>query len=101
MTMTDPYVNKPQIVSEPNDWHELTFQISIDQAVDWDDFDLKKWAHTVARYTALVMAKTTVDTAELEDPEVIKTLIMGIKVDRVRFVTDDGLHELIDNFEEE
>lgn len=96
----DPYANKPSTVSDANAWHQLSFQISIDQEVDWDNVDLKKWAHTVARFTALLMAKSTLNVEELEDPEVIKTLIMGIEVSRVSFITDDGLHNMIDEFEE-
>lgn len=98
--MADPYGNKPDVKSEANAWHELSFQISIDQDVDWDEVDLRKWAHTVARFTALVMAKSTLDVDALEDPEVIKTLIMGIKVSRLSLVTDSELHDLIDEFEE-
>lgn len=97
---SDPYAHKPNQLSEPNEWHELGFQLSIDRAVDWEKFDLRKWAHVIAKYTALVMAKTLIDTEELEDPETIKTLIMGIHVDRIKFVTDDNLHDLIDKFEE-
>lgn len=94
-----PYNNKPNSISQPNDWHELSFQISIDHGVDWDEVDLRKWAQTVARFTALVMAKTTVDEELIaEDPEIIKTLIMGIKVKRISFVTDNELHHLIDEF---
>lgn len=100
MTMSDPYGAKPSSNSEPNQWHELSFQISIDQEIDWDNVDLRKWAHTVARFTALLMAKSTIDSEELEDPEVIKTLIMAVKVNRISFVTDDELHNMIDEFEE-
>jgi hypothetical protein len=94
--MSDPYGNKPQTQSDANDWHELSFQISIDQPVDWDEVDLRKWAHSVAKYTALMMAKSTL--GEVDEPELIKTLIMGIKVARVSFVTDDELHSMIDEF---
>ncbi len=97
--MSDPYGHKPTMNSEPNQWHELSFQISIDQGVDWDKVDLRKWAQNVARYTALLMAKSTIETAD--DPEVIKTLIMGVKVDRISFVTDDELHSMIDEFGED
>lgn len=95
-TMSDPYGNKPQTQSDANDWHELSFQISIDVPVDWDNINLRKWAHSVARYTALMMAKSTL--GEVDEPEHIKTLIMGIKVARVSFVTDDELHSMIDEF---
>ncbi len=98
--MSDPYGNKPSAESEANQWHEMSFQISIDQSVDWDKVDLRKWVHTVARYTALVMAKSTVESEDIEDPEVIKTLIMATKVSRISFVTDDELHNMIDEFEE-
>jgi hypothetical protein len=97
----DPYRNKPNMISDPNTWHEMSFQISIDESVDWDKFDLRTWAHAVAKYTALVMAKTTLDEGELETPEVIKTLIMGIKASRISFVTDDDLHNMIDEFGDE
>lgn len=97
----DPYRHKPEAFSDPNTWHELSFQISIDEAVNWDDFDLRKWAHAVAKYTALVMAKTTLDDQELEEPELIKTLIMGIRVSRISFVDDELLHNMIDEFGEE
>lgn len=93
---SNPYGNKPSLDSEPNQWHELSFQISIDQAVNWDNVDLRKWAQQVARYTALLMAKSTLNG--VETPEVIKTLIMGIKVDRVSFIDDAGLHNMIDEF---
>lgn len=96
--MSNPYGRKPSTVSDPNTWHEMSFQISIDQEVDWDEVDLRKWAHTVARFTALLMAKSTLDVDEMQDAEVIKTLIMGVKVDRISFITDDGLHNLIDEF---
>lgn len=96
--MSDPYGNKPNLNSEPNQWHELSFQISIDREVNWDEVDLRKWAQNVARYTALLMAKSASDIDDGEDPEVIKTLIMGAKVDRISFVTDDDLHTLIDEF---
>lgn len=97
----DPYRNKPNLISEPNEWHEMVFQISIDESIDWSQFDLRKWAHAVAKYTALVMAKTTLDAEELESPEVIKTLIMGIKASRISFVTDNELHNMIDEFGDE
>lgn len=94
--MSDPYGNKPDLNSDPNVWHELSFQISVDVEVDWEKVDLRKWAQNVARYTALLMAKSTVE--ETEDPEVIKTLIMGVKASRISFVTDDDLHSMIDEF---
>lgn len=97
---SDPYQNKPQLVSKPDEWHEMAFQISVDVPVDWAEFDLKKWATYVARFTALMMAKTTIDTEELEDPTTVQTLLMDLRVDRVKFVSDDGLHEMIDKFEE-
>lgn len=92
--MSDPYGNKPDVKSDPNIWHELSFQISVDVEVDWDKVDLRKWAQNVAKYTALMMAKSTVE--ETDDPEVIKTLIMGVKVARISFVDDEGLHNMID-----
>lgn len=95
-----PYGRKPNTVSEPNEWHQLSFKISIDQAVDWDEVDLRKWAQTVAKYTALLMAKSTLDADEFTDVDVIKTLILGVKAERVKFVTDTELHNLIDDYEE-
>lgn len=97
---SDIYGKKPQSNSDANTWHELSFLISIDQPVDWDEVDLRKWAHTVARFTALIMAKSTMNAEEMEDPEVIKTLIMDIRAKRISFVTDDELHNMIDEFEE-
>lgn len=97
--MSDPYGDKPSLLSEANQWHELSFHISIDQAVDWDKVDLRKWAQSIAKYTALLMAKTTVD--EDDEPDVIKTLIMGVKAARISFVTDDELHNMIDEFGED
>ena len=98
--MSNPYGNKPSTSSDANQWHELSFQISIDQEVDWSKVDLRKWAQNVARYTALIMAKSTIDEPE-ENAEVIKTLIMGVKVDRISFVDDEGLHSMIDEFGED
>lgn len=100
--MSNVYGNKPSSISEPSQWHEISFQISIDRPVDWDEVDMRKWAHTVARFTALVMARSLEDdSAEDEDSEeVIKTLLLGLKVDRINLVTDDALHGIIDEFEE-
>lgn len=97
--MSDPYGNKPSLISDPNQWHELSFQISIDRSVDWDGVDLRKWAQNIAKYTALVMAKTMAD--DTDEQEVIKTLVMGVKVDRISFVRDADLHNMIDEFGEE
>lgn len=98
--MSDPYQNKPKTLSEANDWHELSFQISIDEPVDWDKVDLRKWAHNVAKYTALVLAKSTVDTDAIdpENQESIKTLIMAIRASRVTFLDDATLHKMIEEF---
>ncbi len=95
--MSNPYGDKPDLNSEPNQWHELSFQISIDRAIDWDKVDLKRWVQNVAKFTAMVMAKTTIEDDE-DDPEVIKTLIMAVKAARISFVTDDELHNMIDEF---
>lgn len=83
--------------SDADDWHRVTFDISIDKDVEWDDFDLKKWSHNLARFTAFMMAKTTMTPEELEHPENIRTLIMGTKIYRVEFATDKRLHQLIDD----
>lgn len=101
-TPEGPYSDKPSVVSEPNDWHEISFQISVDTEVDWDKLDLRQWAHTVARFTALRMAETTLDDTDDEEMEkkLVKTLLMGIRVERIKFVDDEGLHDLIDSFEE-
>ncbi len=99
MTMNNPYGGKPDSISEPSEWHELSFQLSIDKSVDWDNVDLRKWSHTVARFTALMMSKS-IEENEDEDSDLIKTLIMGVKVKRISFVTDDELHNMIDDFEE-
>ncbi len=96
--MSNPYGKKPDSISAPSEWHELSFQLSIDKPVDWDNVDLRKWSHTVARFTALMMSKSLEENEE--DSDVIKTLIMGVKVNRISFVTDDELHDLIDKFEE-
>lgn len=96
--MADPYSNKPRTRSEPNEWHELSFQLSIDRPVDWDNVDLKKWAQLVAKYTAMLMAVST-DETDAKKEEVIKTLILGIKVDRIKLVSDDSLHTMIDEFD--
>lgn len=93
-----PYNNKPRIRSEPNEWHELSFQISIDQPCDWDNVDLRKWSHMVAKYTALMMAVST-DEVDEDAGETIKTLVQGVKVDRIKLVSDESLHEMIDEFD--
>ena len=98
--MSDPYSNKPSLISEPNQWHELSFQISVDASVDWDNVDLRQWARTVARYTALMMAESHMSEDEQAEAAVLKTLIMNVKVDRISFVDDEGLHKLIDKFDE-
>lgn len=100
--MSDPYQNKPRTLSEPNEWHEMTFQISIDQSINWDNVDLRRWAHSVAKYTSLMLAKSDNPDLESEDAiETIKTLIMGIRVDRVSLVNDESLYRMIDEFEDE
>ena len=99
--MSNPYGRKPDSNSAASEWHELSFQLSIDKPVDWDNVDLRKWSHTVARFTALMMSKS-LEENEGQDGEddTIKTLIMGVKVHRISFVTDDELHDMIDKFEE-
>lgn len=94
--MTDPYTNKPRTQSEPDEWHELSFQISVDCPVDWDGVDLRRWSQAVAKYTALMMAEST-EFAETQDT--LKTLIMNVKVDRLKLVADDELYKMIDEFE--
>ena len=98
--MSNPYGGKPDTNSEASEWHELSFQLSIDKPVDWDNVDLRKWSHTVARFTALMMARSTEENEDMESSDVIKTLIMGVRVKRISFVTDDELHDMIDKFEE-
>ncbi len=93
-----PYGRKPKATSDPNQWHEIKFMISIDHPVDWDNIDLRKWAHNVARYTALVMGKSALSEEELDDIETIKTYLMNLSVSRVSLATDDELHNLIDSF---
>ncbi len=104
MTMTekpDPYSSKPRTTSDPGDWHELSFQLSVDASVDWANVDLRKWSHTVAKYTALMLAESAHTDEELESFGTLKTLIMGVKVDRVHFINDESLHSMIDEFGEE
>lgn len=98
--MSDAYSNKPSLISDPSTWHEISFQISVDVPVDWDKIDLRKWSHTVARYTALRMAESHLSEEEQAQAEVVKTLLMNVKVDRISFVDDKGLHNLIDEFDE-
>lgn len=98
--MSDPYSNKPSSVSDPSQWHEISFQISVDAPVDWEKVDLRKWAHTVARYTALAMAESHLSEDEQKAMEVVKTLLMNVKVERVSFINDEALHNLIDEFDE-
>jgi hypothetical protein len=91
----EPYSKKPSSVSESSQWHEMSFQISVDHPVDWDEFDLRKWAHTVAAYTARLMCQ------DLPDDSKIETLLMGVSVHKISFVTDGTLHQIIDEFGEE
>lgn len=97
--MTDPYANKPRQLSEPNEWHTLSFDISVDCPVNWDEVDLRRWAHSVAKYTALAMAESTDFAKETE--EVLKTLIKNIKVERIKLFSDDELYNLLDEFDDE
>lgn len=94
--MTDPYENKPRTLSEPDEWHEISFQISVDHPVDWDKYDLKKWSALVAKYTAMLMAETTEDS---DSDAKVKACIREVKVDRIRLVSDDSLHQMIDEFD--
>lgn len=99
---SDPYGDKPKSVSAPGDWHEIRFQISIDKATDWDKVEVKKWVHNIARYTALHMARSTVDAETLnEEQDPIKTVLLGLKIERIKFATDDELHNMIDKFQED
>lgn len=99
--MTDkPYGNKPKAQSEANSWHEFRFKISIDRAVDWDKVDLRRWAQHVARYTAIHMAASD-KTEEIAADDVVRTLLMNLSVSRITMATDEELHNLIDEFEEE
>jgi len=97
--VTSPYGNKPSGVVPADEWHNISFNISVDVPVDWDKVDLRQWVHTVAKYTALRMAETTTTAEEQED--IIKTLILGVKVENVGFVQDDALHAMIDEFDSE
>lgn len=98
----NPYDNKPDLVSDPDTWHTITFNISVDVPVDWSKLDLRQWSHTVGKYTALRMAETTQDVMDEHQAQgLIKTLLMGIKVERVKLVDDDELHTMIDEFNEE
>jgi len=94
--MSDPYQNKPKLQSEANQWHEMSFQISVDQPVDWQNVDLRKWASLVGKYTAALLAKST-ETKDNEY-ETVRALFLNVKVDRVTFVDDEGLHNMIDEF---
>ena len=96
--MSDPYGDKPKAISEPNQWHEFKFEISLDHEVDWDKVDLKKWAHNVARYTALLMGKSTLSNEEFKEVETIKTYLMNLTVSRIHLATDAELHNMIDSF---
>ncbi len=99
--MSDPYARRPSSVSEAHQWHEIKFNISIDHKVDWDEVDLRKWAHNVARYTALMMGKSTITKEEFEEIETIKTYLLNLEVSRISLATDDELHSLIDSFEDD
>lgn len=99
--MSDPYGRKPRTISEPNEWHEITFQISVDCPVDWDNVDLRKWGQTVAKYTALMMAESHLSEEEVKKLGVLKTLLLNLKVARVKFVDDNSLHTMIDEFGDE
>lgn len=96
--MSSAYGRKPQAPSEANQWHEIKFMISIDHPVDWDNIDLRKWAQTVSRFTALVMGKSSLSEEELEQVETIKAYLMNLRVSRVALATDDELHSMIDGF---
>lgn len=96
--MSSPYGRKPKAQSDPNQWHEISFMISIDYPVDWDNIDLRKWAQTVSRFTALLMGKSALSAEELEEVETIKAYMMSVKVSRVSLATDDELHSMIDGF---
>lgn len=97
--MSDPYQRKPNTISEPNEWHEFSFQVSIDRPVNWDNVDLRKWGRTVARFSALLMAESykSEDFPEA-DKDLIKALLMNLKVSRISLATDEELHSLIDSF---
>lgn len=93
------YKNHPSEISEPNDWHEISFRISVDTEVDWDKVDLRQWAHTVAKFTASKMASSGLPPMDEDTAtQIVKTLIMNVKVERISFVDDESLHNLIDEF---
>ncbi len=89
--LTTPYSD------DDDQWHEFKFMISIDHPVDWDNVDLRKWAQTVSRFTALVMGKSSFSEEELETMDTIKAYTMDIQVSRVSLATDDELHSMIDS----
>lgn len=97
--MSEPYGEFPDALSEANDWHKFTFMISIDQPVDWNKVDLRRWAQMMAKYTAIIMGSAGLTEEEIRDLESIKTLMMDVKVSRVTLATDDQLHNLIDGME--
>lgn len=98
MMMSDPYGRKPRTESDPHEWHEFKFRMSIDKPVDWDNVDLRRWAQTISKYTALVMGKSGLSEEELASTEMIKATLMDLRVSRITLVTDDELHDMIDNF---
>lgn len=95
-----PYDHKPETLSAPGDWHEITFRISVDTPADWSNIDLSVWAASVCRYTALKMVASALTPDEIRAIEApVESVLLGIQVKRLEFVTDDLLHELIDEEE--
>ncbi len=97
---SDPYVNKPDSVSDAGQWHEISFRISIDRPCDWDKVNLREWAQTVGKLTTLRMAET-IPESKTDKGGLIKTFLTDIQVEALYFVTDTLLHELIDDDSEE
>lgn len=82
--------------SEPNDWTDWSFQLSVDEPVDWTKFDLVKWQRNVAQYTALLMARTVDKDREVDADHPIRAVIMGAKVFPIKYATDAALNKLLD-----
>jgi len=100
MSEPGPYDRKPETLSGPGDWHQISFRISADTAADWDKIDMEAWAASVCRYTVIKMvasAHTPDEIREMEGP--IESVLLGLEVKRLEFVTDNLLHELIDEEE--
>lgn len=89
--------DKPDNESPPHQWHEFTFKLSIDRAVDWDKFDIEYWSKAVAKYSAQLMAKTDESLTD-EQLTIVKASLIDVEVSKLDLVTDDELNNMIDGY---